>query len=154
MAGGPQTLGNLATAKLEMTGARGSWVQGFGEVERDAISFRRRGELGSFVLGRLVQRRDLWVLLPVPTGAVEYLPPRVLEGRLVSRQAMGLRFLPVAQLMDQRGSGPDDHLLVVGGRPADHKTDLWLMLLLTTLGLAATVRFFVLALPARQAPKS
>lgn len=154
LGGGPQTLGNLATAKLEVTGARGSWVQGFGEVERDAISFRRRGEPGSFVLGRLVHRRDLWVLLPVPTGALEYLPPRVLEGRLVSRQAMGLRFLPVAQLMQQRGSGASDHLLVVGGRPADYETDLWLLLLLATLGLAATGRFFVLALPVRQASKS
>jgi hypothetical protein len=152
--GGPQTLGNLTTAKLEVTGVRGSWVQGFGEVERDAISFRRRGELGSFVLGRLVRRPELWVLLPVPTGGVHYLPPRVLEGRLVSREGMGLRFLPVAQLMERRGSGAGDYLLVVGGRPADHEMDLWLMLLLATLGLAATARFAVLALPARQASKS
>ncbi len=90
------------------------------------------------------------VLLPVPAGT-HYFPPRVLEGRLLSRRAMGLRLRPVVSLMQARGSGEADHLLVVGSRPAEHKTDLILLLLLTSLGLLASVRFALLALPARSA---
>jgi hypothetical protein len=143
---GPLDVGRLSSAALDSQSVRGSWVQG-----GDALTFRRRGERSSLVLARLAGRPDLWVLLPIPTGTPRYLPPRVLEGRLLSREAMGLRLLPVTRLMQERGSRPGDHLLVVGSRPADHQTDLVLLLLLTTLGLAASVRFTLLSLPARRA---
>lgn len=148
---GPRDLGNLAEARLDATELRGAWVRGVGQLEQDAVAFERRGESGSLLLGRVADRKDLWVLLPVPAGTPHYFPPRVLEGRLLSRRAMGLRLRPVVSLMQARGSGDADHLLVVGSRPAEHKTDLILLLLLTSLGLLASVRFALLALPARSA---
>jgi len=146
---GPIELGNLKSAHLSAPGARGAWVRGSGELEAQAVSFERRGENGSFVLGRLAERKDLWVLLAVPARTPEYVPPRVLEGRLLSRSALGLRLRPVLRLMEARGAGATDHLLLVGSRPAAGQTDLVLWLLLTTLGLLASVRFTVLLLPAR-----
>ncbi len=103
--GAPRDLGRLSSAQLTASGARGSWVKGVGEVERDTISFRRRGERGAFVLGRLIDRTDLWVLLPVPSATTRYLPPRVLEGRLLARNAMGLRLLSLSRLMQARHAG-------------------------------------------------
>lgn len=146
---GPAELGSLAAAELSAPGARGAWVRGSGELSGDAVSFERRGEQGSLVLGRLAERRDLWVLLPVAARTPHYVPPRVLEGRLLARSALGLRLRPVLGLMQARGSEPGDHLLLVGSRPAAHKADLILLLLLGTLGLAAIVRFALLLLPAR-----
>jgi|SRR5688572_6418225 len=146
---GPQDLGNLVDAPLEARGARGAWVRGIGELRGDAVSFRRRGERSPFVLGRLIERSDLWVLLPVPEHALRYVPPRMLEGRLLSKSDLGLRLRPVLQLMDAGGSGPKDHILLVGARPAQQKTDLVLLVLLATLGLVASIRFVQLAMPAR-----
>lgn len=146
---GPLDLGHLANAELNTPSARGAWVRGTAELEPDAVSFERRGEPGSLLLGRIAERRDLWVLLPVASGTSHYFPPRVLEGRLLSRAAMGLRLRPIVDLMQARGAGPSDHLLVVGSRPAEHRLDLVLLLLLTILGALASIRFTLLMLPVR-----
>jgi len=146
--GGPRDLRDLQSARLGVP-SHGAWVRGQGELEHDAVSFERRGNSGSLLLGRVARRSDLWVLLPVPKNTPHYFPPRILEGRLLSREAMGLRLRPVVALMDLRGARPTDHLLIVGSLPAEHRTDLVLMLLLTALGFMATIRFTLLALPAR-----
>jgi hypothetical protein len=148
---GPRDVGLLQQAKLDAPSARHSWIRGLGVVDANTIAFQRRGQPGSFVLGRLIGRPDLWVLLPVPTGTPRYLPPRVLEGQLLAARTMGLRLLPVSRLMQARGAKPGDHLLVVGSRPAEHQVDLLLLLLLTALGLIASARFALLMLPARGA---
>jgi hypothetical protein len=144
---GPHDVGQFSHAKLDGGSVRGSWVKGSGKLEGDALTFQRRGERGSLVLARMAGRPDLWVLLRIAPGTPHYVPPRVLEGRLLARQAMGLRLLPVSRLMQARGSKLGDYLLVVGSRPAEHRTDLLLLLLLTMFGLIASVRFVLLALP-------
>lgn len=146
---GPRELGDLAAARFDEVGARGAWVRGLARLEPSAIAFERRGEHGSLLLGRVAERRDLWVLLPVPTDTPNYFPPRVLEGRLLARESMSLSLRPVLALMQARGGTERDHLLVVGSRPSEHRTDLLLLLLLTTLGVLATVRFAMLTWPVR-----
>ena len=55
-----------------------------------------------------------------------------------------------APILVEAALGAD--LLVVGSRPDEHRTDLILLLLLTTLGLLSSARFVMLALPARSTP--
>lgn len=153
--GGPRDLGDLTVASLDDVGARGAWVRGLARLEPNAALFERRGEHGSLLLGRVAERRDLWVLLPVPAGTPSYFPPRVLEGRLLARESMSLSLRPILSLMQARGGTEGDHLLVVGSRPSEHRTDLLLLLILTTLGVLATVRFAMLTWPVRgQAARS
>lgn len=146
----PLDLGSLDRARLPSdVGVSGNWVRGHGLVKRDGIAFERRGQPGSFVLGRTLGRDELWVLLPVPPGTHDYVPPHSFEGRLVARRTMGLSLGPVARVMDEAGAQGGDFLLIEGATPRSLRSDLVLFALLFIVGTLALARVVLLALPQR-----
>src|SRR5690606_27286008 len=93
----PRELGRLEDARLDQVGAprSGVWVSGSGRVTGDGVSFSRQGAASDFVLTRLADRADLWLLLPQYRADQPLVPPAVLRGRLLRVDRLGFSQWPL-----------------------------------------------------------
>jgi hypothetical protein len=141
--GPPQDLGRLNEANLT---AASEWVRGTGLPSQEALAFRRTGHPGSFRLTRLEGRANLWIVLPVPRGAISspqgapitgdtYVPPSTFVGRLVALEDAGAMFAPLVEMIGESGGVTDGYLLVEGDSPRSYRPFLVAALMLAIMGL-------------------
>lgn len=141
--GPPRDLGRLSEANLTSAGA---WVRGTGRPSQEALAFRRTGHPGNFRLTRLEDRPNLWIVLPVPQGAVSpsrgepltnetYVPPSTFVGRLVPLDEAGAMFAPIVSMIGESSASEDGFLLVEGDSPRSYRPFLFAALLLAIVGL-------------------
>lgn len=133
----PQQVGPLQAAPLNETMR---WVEGSGKTRSDALSFKRRGERGSFRLAQAEGRDDLWLLLKIPetiSGSVGYVPPSTFSGRLLPLRDTGLQYAPIASMIEESGHSTENGFLLLDGEtPEDHQDSLWAAILLALVGTA------------------
>jgi len=122
--GAPLDLGELA--RFEASRARKNlFVRARGEVARvGAIGYARPLERDGFRLVPVAGNRSLWIELRIPAGFddAHYVPPNVLEGRLLPISETGLRHAVIREAAQLSGWGPghipkDAWVLIDGETP-------------------------------------
>ncbi|HEY5959093.1 MAG TPA: hypothetical protein VIV60_21195, partial [Polyangiaceae bacterium] len=122
---------------------RNSWIRGDGELAAvGGIRFERPLESDSFRLAPLQGNPKIWVQVRVPSGYEDehFVAPTVFSGRLVPRNALGLRFSTLAVAPEaagwQAGHLPSDAWLLIDGETP--KATRWV------IGLVALFASFAL----------
>jgi hypothetical protein len=119
--GQPAELGALA--KVDPSQLRANeWVHGSGQLEAQALGYRRPLDSDRFRLARVENNSRLWVELREPSGSLaeHFVPPSSFVGRLVPLSSPGVRHAGVLDALaasGQRGPSAGDWMLIDGESP-------------------------------------